>query len=90
MSDSQPFAAHGDPTEDGRCRWCGRKLKHRRIIASDADKDNPTYKVEGHHFATIQDALPGGYGDGHFCGLRCGYQFGVRLADLGRRLEVKR
>lgn len=28
----------------------------------------------------------GDYGDGHFCGLNCGYSFGRRLADLGRRL----
>lgn len=24
---------------------------------------------------------PGGYGDGHFCGLRCGYRFGVAMAN---------
>lgn len=28
----------------------------------------------------------GGYGDGFFCGLRCAYQFGERMAQLGRRL----
>jgi hypothetical protein len=30
---------------------------------------------------------PGDYGDGHFCGLGCGYQFGVALADHGRLLQ---
>lgn len=29
----------------------------------------------------------GDYGDGHFCGLRCAYQFAVRMARLGERLE---
>ena len=29
----------------------------------------------------------GGYGDGFFCGLRCAYQFGVRMAGLGHRLQ---
>jgi hypothetical protein len=32
----------------------------------------------------------GDYGDGHFCGLRCGYMFGVRLADLGSNLVLKK
>jgi hypothetical protein len=31
---------------------------------------------------------PGDYGDGHFCGLRCAYQFGVAMADPGRRLRA--
>jgi hypothetical protein len=30
---------------------------------------------------------PGDYGDGHFCGLRCGYEFGKKMADFGRRLQ---
>ena len=29
---------------------------------------------------------PGYEGNGSFCSLRCGYQFGARLAELGRRL----
>ncbi len=33
--------------------------------------------------------LPGDYGDGHFCGLRCGYQFGVALANAGHRQRMK-
>lgn len=32
---------------------------------------------------------PGDYGDGHFCGIRCAYQYGVVLADEGRRLTKK-
>lgn len=31
----------------------------------------------------------GDYGDNHFCGLRCGYQFGVRFANLGKILVPK-
>jgi len=33
---------------------------------------------------------PGAYGDGHFCGKGCGYQFGVALADAGYRLKRNR
>jgi len=29
----------------------------------------------------------GDYGDNAFCGLRCGYAFGWRLAQLGERLR---
>jgi hypothetical protein len=29
----------------------------------------------------------GDYRDGHFCGLRCGYAFAVRISDLGARLR---
>lgn len=27
--------------------------------------------------------------DGYFCTLRCGYRFGVRMAELGKRLKLK-
>ncbi len=30
---------------------------------------------------------PGDYGDGHFCGLRCGYDFAVAMADSGERFK---
>lgn len=54
------------------CLWCGRKL--RRYRHRDAEHNKGTGKEWGD------------YGDGHFCGLNCGYMFGRRLADLGKRL----
>lgn len=55
----------------GTCLWCGRKLRPYRF----RDKSLP------------REEWPlGDYGDGHFCGLTCGYRFGKRLADLGKRL----
>ena len=40
--------------------------------------------------------LPRAYGDrrgyrgnGYLCSLRCGFQFGVRFAELGHRFELK-
>ncbi len=42
MSDWQGFAEHGDPTEDGNCRWCGRKLRHEAVIADDSQSADPT------------------------------------------------
>lgn len=35
------------------------------------------------------DARKGDYQDGAFCGLRCGYMFGVWAAKLGFRLEKR-
>lgn len=58
--------------QEGTCLWCGRKLRPYPHRNADYNKDS------GKEL--------GDYGDGHFCGLRCGYAFGVRLADLGRRL----
>lgn len=31
----------------------------------------------------------GDYGDGYFCGLRCGYSFGKAFAGFGRRLNPR-
>lgn len=33
---------------------------------------------------------PGDYGDGHFCGLSCGYRFAVAMANQGRVFAVER
>jgi len=30
---------------------------------------------------------PGDYGDGHFCGLRCGYDFAVAFANAGKLIR---
>jgi hypothetical protein len=59
-----------------------------RVIAGDSQRTDPSYKIEGFNFATVKADKAGSYQDGMFCGLRCGYQFGLRLAELGRRLVV--
>lgn len=73
----KPFGYRHVP---GTCRWCGEKLRFRRVMATDADKGNPTYQEERGGWATIRAARPGGYQDGKFCSLRCGYQWAVRAA----------
>jgi hypothetical protein len=73
----KPFGYTGAP---GTCRWCGDKLRYRRVVATDADKGNPTYRADPYSGASIRAAKPGGYQDGKFCGLRCGYQWAVRAA----------
>jgi hypothetical protein len=84
MSDWQGFAQHGDPEQDGNCRRCGRTL------ACTYDEDWSKATGRSDKSTRRRAGKPGGYRDDHFCGLRCGYQFAVRLADLGRRLAVKR
>jgi hypothetical protein len=61
----------GASNDLGTCRWCGRKLR--------------PYPYRDEPWAQGQEL--GGYGDNHFCGLRCGYEFGLRFAELGKRLE---
>ena len=81
MSDRQPFGYEGKP---GTCLWCGRKL-HRKKVMADPGEAGAT-EVGPHFWHKPADKL-GGYQDDSFCGLRCGYSFGLRLAQLGRRLQ---
>ena len=65
----------------GCCLWCGAKLA-KRFDLGHVDPANP---VSG--FRKLATFKLGRYGDGFFCGLGCGYKFGVRLAQLGGRLR---
>lgn len=57
------------------CRGCGHQCRgeHSRTII----KRTPVY----------EGAAAGDYGDNAFCGLHCGYAFGVSMAGLGRRFQ---
>jgi hypothetical protein len=81
VSDYQPFGYTGEP---GTCFWCGRRLRRRKVSAEPGE---PGATKAGLHFWTKPAARLGGYQDDTFCGLRCGYQFGLRMAELGRRLQ---
>lgn len=79
----KPFGYRGQPDT---CRWCGDKLRYERVTAAESDKANPTYREERYRGATVLATKPGGYQDGFFCSLRCGYQWAVaRLDGLTRR-----
>ena len=75
MGDYQPFGYTGEP---GTCFWCGRRLRRKTVPAEPAEP--------GAAKIGAQSRL-GGYQDDTFCGLRCGYQFGLRMAELGRKLQ---
>jgi hypothetical protein len=94
------FGATGEP---GTCRWCGRVLRFKaHMFDWPAGQPEPVLpegarvtrrRVPGRFLHGSVDYVlegqPGGdYRDGHFCGLRCGYAFAVRLADLGARLTT--
>jgi hypothetical protein len=72
------FRSPGYRGEPSTCRWCGTRLKYVRVSATDADRDDPTYRVEGSGWASKQARLPGAYQDGMFCTLGCGYQWALR------------
>ena len=79
MAQTRPFGASN---RIGTCLWCGNKLrKYRYRVGGLSDK---RFGTKAH-----PDAQLGDYGDNVFCGLGCGYEFGLELARHGRRLEAK-
>ena len=78
------FNEFGHVNEPGCCIWCGRKLRKK----FDSEPIDPTNPVRG--YRKLKTFKLGDYRDGFFCGLRCGYKFAVRLAQLGQRLQPVR
>ena len=84
------------PSDVVRCGYedCRKKFKWREaVVYNDGTAHCPgcdSY-VDAQKRRVVSRELvytkPGDYGDGHFCGLRCGYRFGVAVAGHGRRLE---
>lgn len=75
----RPFrngAPPADPPTEGQsdhCLWCGRKLRAERAWSERMNRPRAR----------------GDYGDNAFCGLRCGYAFGVYAADKGFRFAPR-
>lgn len=87
-SEWQPFGYDGGP---GTCLWCGRRLPRETVHDARAEEQMREAGLTGPELwrASLRPALKTGrYQDGVFCGLRCGYQFGKRMAELGHRLEA--
>lgn len=89
------FGQHGDPNRDGACLWCGRELTANKIQRHRAASPLFDHLPGGaeKRAAAIATAdrytLRGQYADGAFCGLRCGYAFGVIAALQGSRFEAQ-
>jgi hypothetical protein len=67
------------------CRWCGRVLRRHR-------QHDPNFRVDIHNLGA-RAKMPfyskgGDYHDGFFCGLRCGYMYGVRMAEIVARHQA--
>ena len=75
------FNEFGRVNEPGHCIWCGKKLRKK----FDHERIDPTSRTSS--FRKLKTFKLGDYRDGFFCGLRCGYRFAVRLAQLGSRLQ---
>lgn len=94
MSDWQRFGATG---EAGTCIWCGRALRRERYKIWHDDPlpsgfrwtDKRGETPGGMRWRLAEADVLGGYQDGVFCGLRCGYLFGKRMAELGKRLQAR-
>ncbi len=64
--------------EPGTCLWCGRKL-HKHF-----SRDWPINQLHPSESKTLDGY--GDYADNAFCGLHCGYEFGISMAAGGKRL----
>jgi hypothetical protein len=87
MAAWQPYGYEGEP---GTCLWCGRPLRYVRVMADESDRGNPSYREEPGGYGTIKPDEPGPAQNGYFDTQGCGFWFGVRMAQLGRRLNVRR
>ena len=88
----QPFK---HSTAEGHCRWCARKLiqQWNPVVCSNCGNQQPWHRskpgkdswqeVDCNDWQssgkTKRYAAAGTYGDGRFCGLRCGYQYAVSV-----------
>jgi hypothetical protein len=81
---TQPFGYKDEP---GTCLWCGRKLRHAQVMAEE-NEPGATRIGPGYWLKRAKEAGP--YQDGCFDTQGCGYQFGLRMARLGRRLQAAR
>lgn len=80
------------------CKDCGSEnLKHygdvsedRRTYISHECQDCYTHGYGPRRLVSRTPVYPkpGDYGDGHFCGQTCGFNFAVRVADLGTLLVL--
>lgn len=69
------------------CLWCGRSL-HRRGVYEAVRRET----AHGFRTDTVKVGAneKGGYaGNGCFCTLGCGYQFGLRQAERGLRFPPR-
>ena len=88
MASWRDFGATNDADT---CLWCGKRLRQPMTDKErPADEDfHEWIKRPASERTEPRYAKRGDYGDGHFCGLRCAYQFAVALADLGKRLTTR-
>lgn len=91
MASTGDYQSFGATNEPDTCLWCGRKLVHKSRMCEEGDPGAFRVGGEGRGGWWARKAdKGGGYSDGMFCGLRCGYQFGKRMAEFGERLRQAR
>jgi hypothetical protein len=81
-----------NPGESPRKCHCGCKKfffdeQRKRWFCEDCRLDFVGRRTRKVVSRTHRYDAPGGYGDGFFCGIHCGYQFAVDAAGRGTRLS---
>lgn len=84
----KPFGYKGDPLT---CLWCGKKLYYKTVIDEDLEKAaraSGATRHEASEASLVKADHAGAYQDDSFCTASCGYLFGLRMAELGHRLQA--
>ena len=73
---------YGYTGKAGTCRWCGDRLVYRTFSRNllPGETWEEFHAIPQSQKRSRAYDKPGYYGDGKFCGLRCGYQWAVRRA----------
>lgn len=96
MARNKSFGATNEPRT---CLWCGARLVQRMDhnaeewtkYMAEATRDSRQGKpLKDRRIRGIPTGTYGEDGDGLFCRVRCGYQFGRAMAQLGRRFKEAR
>lgn len=98
MSYFRAFNEAGGVGKKNHCKWCGRKLrpKWRTAEAPWVRTWHEATKFDAPHQSNFGPSVKygepeyGDYRDGHFCGLRCGYDFALWFAEHGNVLKPKK
>lgn len=92
------FGEHGDVMKPGHCKWCGRTLRKKWRLETpphtldwiEGDQHMRGHAIYPHGIlrgVKVGEPKIGDYGDGYFCGLRCGRDFGLWHAEHGNFLR---
>ena len=83
------YRDRGNTNAPRTCLWCGAQLGQYFTSGGSERIELACGGFAHKQLPAVPSGTYGRYGDNHFCGLRCGYLFGLAMAEGGRRLIPK-